>query len=134
MAKSPWKSVFDFMRLLKTSVSKDPAFLGHILWSVQDTLTLTTSFASQQYFQENTFLLMAWDHFSIPGEQHPLLPYILPRSHPQKLAPAGTQPSTAHALRGMSSQSQIQLLQAASVPAAVCGCVTSLRAPSKAKH
>lgn len=134
MAKSPWKSVFDFMRLLKTSVSKDPAFLRHILWSVQDTLTLTTSFASQQYFQENTFLLMAWDHFSIPGEQHPLLPYILPHSHPQKLAPAGTQPSTAHALRGMSSRSQIQLLQAASVPAAVCGCVTSLRAPSKAKH
>lgn len=134
MAKSPWKSVFDFMRLLKTSVSKDPAFLRHILWSVQDTLTLTTSFASQQYFQENTFLLMAWDHFSIQGEQHPLLPYILPHSHPQKLAPAGTQPSTAHALRGMSSQSQIQLLQAASVPAAVCGCVTSLRAPSKAKH
>lgn len=134
MAKSPWKSVFDFMRLLKTSVSKEPAFLRHILWSVQDTLTLSTSFASQQYLQENTFLLMAWDHFSIPGEQHPLLPYILPHSHPQKLAPAGTQPSTAHALRGMSSRSQIQPLQAASVPAAVCGCVTSLRAPSKAKH
>lgn len=44
MAKSPWRSVFDFTRLLKTPVSKDVAFLRRILWSVQDMLTLSTSF------------------------------------------------------------------------------------------
>lgn len=130
MAKSPWRSVFDFITLLKTSVSKDVTFLRYILWSVQNMLTLRTSFTPQQYFYENTFLLMTRDHFSMPGEEHPFLPQILPHFHPQKLAPAGKQPSTAHAPRGTSSQLQIQLLQAASVPASMCGCATSLRAPS----
>lgn len=85
-------------------------------------------------YQFHFSAILLWKHFSFDGMglfQHPRKAQILPHLHPQKLAPAGTQLSTAHAPRGTSSRSQIQ---AASVPASLCGWVTSLRAPSKARH
>lgn len=132
MAKSPWRSVFDFTRLLKTSVSKEVAFLRYILWSVQDMLTLSTSSSSA---------IPLWKHFSFDGMgsfQHPRRAAPPPSPDPPTLpSPAdGSSRNTAQhspCTKGH-KQSQIQLLQAVSVPASVCGRVTSLRAPSKANH
>lgn len=71
MAKSPWRSVFDFTRLLKTPVSKDAAFLRYSV------VCTGHAYTKYQFLLNNTSMktLFFW-HGIISAFQESITPFF----------------------------------------------------------